>query len=624
MKNLLSKLPKTLLAFGAALFATVAFSMVAMASFGPDRATRVWTPQENGFNHVTFNSYTGVTGVGDERDFLRGVVKGRDSQWTDPIKDVSNNDTVTAKIYIHNDADPLLNDAPGKPGVAKNVRVSIDIPTGLDKTHEVTSSISADNAKPQSIFDTLDVDSINDSLFQLSYVPGSAKLGGTVLSDSIFTTAGLNIGDQNGCFKYLREITFEMKVEKPGYQIQKSARLKGEDSTKWRKVVNAKRGDSIEWRISFQNIGSTRLNNVKVVDDLPSYTEVVPGSVEIVNSAIPNGYKYDSSAIQNNGDMVNVDIADYAPGSNAFLYLETKIKDVDAIRCGTYQITNVAYVTPAGLGTLNDNAKVNIINDQECVEPIVSCDSLNALFFNNKMKLGDTVNLKVGFTAIDVSLDSIVFKVDGKIVQDGSSNEFSYTPTVAGEHTISATLMTSQGPISSEACNTTIKVQETKEPAYTCEEFKLTRNDRKVTVSFVPKGVNGAKFKDALVEYSADGVSKESFTTNKLTNGRVITSHTFNDSDVNVKAVASIRFSVKKDNKVVVKEVTCRGSAVLGEKTENCTIPGKENLPKDSKECKTPELPNTGPGSIGSFAGLFLLVTVAGTTLHRKRTLSRQ
>jgi hypothetical protein len=183
MKNFFKKItqPKTLLAFGAAVAVTAVLGTAAVATFGPDRPTREWTATETGFDYVTFNSFTGVpNGIGDERDFLRGVINedGGSANWSDPVNDVKNQDIVTAKIYIHNNADVDLNDAPGQPGVARDVNVQIDIPSGLKADHEVKSSISASNAQPQVVFDTLDIDSINDSLFQLSYVPGSAKMGG--------------------------------------------------------------------------------------------------------------------------------------------------------------------------------------------------------------------------------------------------------------------------------------------------------------------------------------------------------------------------------------------------------------------------------------------------------------
>jgi uncharacterized repeat protein (TIGR01451 family) len=459
MKNPLRNLRKKLVFVGAIVATSLALGAATIANFGPDRPTKVWTAQENGFNYVTYNSYTGVpNGIGDERDFLRGVVTGRDANWQDPVANVANNDKVTAKVYIHNNADPLLNSAPGNPGIARNVNVKIDIPKGLLADHEVKTTISADNAIPKAVYDTLDISGVNDSLFQLKYVPGSAKLAGQTLPDSIFTT-GLKLEDQKGCFEFIREITFEMQVQKPGYQIQKTARLKGEDSTKWRKEVNAKRGDLIEWRISFQNIGSTQLDDVKVVDDLPSYTDVVPGSVELVNSNYPNGFKYDASAIQNNGDMVNVDIQDYLPGSNAFLYLETKIEDHKDIQCGIHQIANVVYVTPNGLGTLNDNAKVNVINSNQCVETVTSCDSLTVDKLT--IKKGETANFTANATAQgSATINGYIFKVNGNTLQDSASKTFAYKGTSAGAHTVSVTVRFSNGEKTSANCQKTITVEE--------------------------------------------------------------------------------------------------------------------------------------------------------------------
>jgi len=604
MKNILTLLPKKLLALLAVFATTILLSAAAVANFGPNRPTRVWTPQENGFDHVVFNSYTGVpNGIGDERNFLQGVVSGRDANWQDPVSNVNKSDIVTAKIYIHNNADPLLNDAPGAPGVAKNVTVKIDIPTGLKDNQTVKSTISASNASPVSIFDTLDISSVNKSLFQMSYVPGSAKMAGQTLNDSIFTT-GLNIGDQKGCFKYVREITFDMKIEKPGYQIQKTARLKGEDSTKWRKVVNAKPGDSIEWRISFQNTGDTRLNAVKVVDDLPTYTSVVPGSVEVYNANNRNGYKYGPNAIQKNGDQVNIDISDYMPNSNAFVYLESTIDAADAVPCGTFQIANVVYVTPAGLGTLNDNAKINVINGQ-CTKPIVACDTLTG-FFNNgtdgKLDLGQSVKYSVGYHATDVNVTKFTFSVNGNVVQDSASTDYTFAPTASGIYALSVVLQTSQGTITSETCSDTVEVTETTTPVYSCDLFQLTKKDHNIAVSFVPVAKNGAIFKDAQVDYSADGITKQTFNTNKVTDSKVMTDYTFAKEAKNIKAVASVRFNVPENGSTTVKEVTCQGTAVLSSVTP-------------------PEIPNTGPAS--NMLGIFLAVAGFGAFAHRRFTLKR-
>ncbi len=66
---------------------------------------------------------------------------------------------------------------------------------------------------------------------------------------------------------------------------------------------------------------------------------------------------------------------------------------------------------------------------------------------------------------------------------------------------------------------------------------------------------------------------------------------------------------------------------VIDEELEMCTVPGKENLPKDSPDCRTEVkaaktvLPNTGAGSI---AGAFAAVTAAGTVGHSLITRRRK
>ena len=627
----LNRLPKKVLAFGAAFVATAALSAAAMAGFGPDRETRQWTSAENGFEHVTFNSFTGVPGFGDERDFLRGVVTGRDTTWGDPVSDVASTDTITAHIYIHNGADPALNDAPGQPGIAEDVTVSVDIPEGLQDEHEVRSEISSSNALPVTIFDTLDIDSVNDTVFSLDYVPGSVTLimqdGSTQqLSDAIFTEAGVNIGDQHGCFEFVREITFELEVEKPGYEIEKTARIKGEDSSAWRESVNAAVGDTIEWRIDFRNTGEFKLDDVIVVDDLPSYSEVsAPVKLYNANNRPPEGFTYGDNAVQD--DLINIDIDNYTPGSNAVIIVETTIRDdIESIQCGTHRIINVAYATPAGLPTINNNAQVIIQNENPCVEPVAACNTLTALVngtngFTGDVNVGDTLNFEAGFTAVEVTDVNFVFTVDGTVVQESATdNTYNYVVTDSDEHTITASIETAEfGSQTSAECSEVLQANAVLEPVYECADFQLAFNDRTATASLQPVAVNGATFKDAQFTYVADGSTVFTQTTDVISNGRVSSTFTFADNAENVRAEAEVRFDVPVDGEVVVQTVDCSASDTLGVTTEEkCEIPGFEHLPKDSDQCV---IPNTGAGSI---AGIAAVITGLGSFAHRRITLSRQ
>jgi len=140
--EMIKNLPKKFLAIFLIAVIAVAFSAPALASFGPSRPTKAWNPNVSGFDHVTFNSFTGVgNGIGDERDFFRGLQVGRDSAWTDPVKNVDHSSEVEAKIYIHNNADSTLNTQPGAPGVAKNVKVRVALPAGTKQVQQATAYI---------------------------------------------------------------------------------------------------------------------------------------------------------------------------------------------------------------------------------------------------------------------------------------------------------------------------------------------------------------------------------------------------------------------------------------------------------------------------------------------------
>jgi uncharacterized repeat protein (TIGR01451 family) len=374
-KQMFKVLPKKLL-IGLMIVAVIAgISAPVMATFGPDRPTKAWSPTVDGFDHVTFNSFTGVgNGVGDERDFLRGLQVGRDSAWSDPVSGVTQGAEVEAKIYIHNNADASLNDAPGNPGVAKNVNVRVALPQGIAQTQQTTAYISADNAQPGTVTDTLDVTGANNGYLGLNYEAGSAVLhnqDGTTspVSDSLVTT-GTNIGDQKGCFAYVREITFKMKVNMPRYTIQKQVEFAGQTGNDWKESVNAKTGDTLAWLVTFKNAGATPLNHVKVVDEVPAGLTVVPGTVKLTNGNYPNGYVYPDSAIQANGRQVNVDIGNYNPDAAGIAYVTFRTTVTDTPTCGkTDVIVNKAFTTPEGFGAIFDTASANITGAQ-CVTPV--------------------------------------------------------------------------------------------------------------------------------------------------------------------------------------------------------------------------------------------------------------
>lgn len=195
-------------------------STVYAGFFPADRPTYTCVTPDNcpGADHVTFNSFTNNPVVGDERAFLAGSLNAAPVQ--DRIK-VKDGDTIVVRAYVHNNADATKMGGEANT-VAKNVNIKILVPTASQTDTNLVGFISASNASPASINDTMSL--FGDSAFTLEYVKGSAqftrKADGvhqitSTLNDSIVTSAGAPLGDMNGCFAYSGYVTLQVKVHMP-------------------------------------------------------------------------------------------------------------------------------------------------------------------------------------------------------------------------------------------------------------------------------------------------------------------------------------------------------------------------------------------------------------------------
>lgn len=180
------------------------------ADWGPVRTTFTWA---NPASYITFNSITDNPQVGDERKFY-GVADVNSTQYTKAIN-VSDNEEVSLRVYYHNNAASNLN------LVATNSRVRFALPSTASTSTWSTAHISADNATPGDVADT--VDFTGALPFTLSYEPGTAQiwnnvLRGTQLSDSIVTSSGALIGYSQidgripGCSQYSGYVTIKVRV----------------------------------------------------------------------------------------------------------------------------------------------------------------------------------------------------------------------------------------------------------------------------------------------------------------------------------------------------------------------------------------------------------------------------
>lgn len=443
MKSIFSKVSSKLLIAGAVV-ATALGLTAAVSAWGPDRATFT---VKNPAPYVTFNSITDNPNYGDERTFYDVKNASNTSQggFTDKIN-VKDGDTLLLRTYVHNNAADNLNTVPdgngGFKGIAKNAKVRVHLPTASSTALRSNSYISADNANPGTVNDT--VDFVGASNFTLEYVPGSAvsynnaNASGIAVNDSIVTT-GAPIGYESmngvlkGCFQYTNIVTIKVKVKMPTpeYEVSKQVAIPGQP---WAKSVTTEPGKEVSYLVTFKNTGNTTLNNATVRDQLPANMQIVPGSTTITNSNHPNGVAAGTDDVVKNGIV----IGNYAPNSTGYVKFKAKVADQDKLPCGTTKLVNTAFAyTPNGT-PIQDTADVTVTNPKDCTTPKQAAECKVVAV----EKLG---GLKVRATVTPETFNGATFKQATFDFGDGTKQvtdklTYEHTYKQVGNYVVTATL----------------------------------------------------------------------------------------------------------------------------------------------------------------------------------------
>ncbi len=271
---------------------------------------------------------------------------------------------------------------------------------------------------------------------------------------------------------------------------------------------------------------------------------------------------------------------------------------------GTY-IVVATVKSPIGNRTSNECVKVLTVEEEP--EMVVVCESLTAPRLS--LKKGESTTLTVKASATNATITGYVFTVNGQEVQNSTSNKYEFKGDKAGKYDIVATVKSSIGNVSSETCATAVDIIEEIVPIYRCESFTLNKNKVQIGESFTATvrvtAKDGATFKQATFTFGDEASVQDKTIVNTINNGIVTANHIYSKSGDYGPRV-KLAFMVN-DKMVEVEDPACVAQI-------NVT-------PTEVKGVKTTTLPNTGAGSI---AGIFAAVTVAGTALHRRFTLSRQ
>lgn len=370
---------RTKLAIGIVLaLVAVMVPVMAIAGWYPDRPLKKYEgPNTPAFDHVTFNSWTDTPSYGFEPSFFDGKQSNDTGAFKDKIV-VTPGQELTLRTYVHNGAAPGLSDAAHNyVGIARNTKVKIDLPTGIGTKMNAVSQVSASNAQPGSVFDTVDFVSADGKPFKLSYVAGSAfanthSVAHMPLSDNIVSSGALigetaPDGNVPSCFEYAQIVAIKVKVEPVNLQIKK---MVSKTPDNFVEQVDAQKGDKLYFKISFKNGESTRLDDVVLTDKLPGKLAMVPGTMKLYNSNYPNGFALPDNALFTAGGQR---VGDYNPNGNGYVIFQVQVKENDA-----NALVNVACVRSKDIPyDTCDDAKVVTPKPpvQECLPGIPVGDS---------------------------------------------------------------------------------------------------------------------------------------------------------------------------------------------------------------------------------------------------------
>lgn len=141
----------------------------------------------------SFNRLTGTPSYGDERMFLdaRHIANTQSGSYKN-LLEVRPGDHLMLRAYVHNNADPAVNQAADRRGSTVGARVRIPAPVRGSTEYQILAYIIADNAEPRWVADRVILRSSQP--IRVTAVRGSGRLwgntafaqGGVRLPDSLF------------------------------------------------------------------------------------------------------------------------------------------------------------------------------------------------------------------------------------------------------------------------------------------------------------------------------------------------------------------------------------------------------------------------------------------------------
>lgn len=626
-----------------------------------------------------FNSFINTPSYGDERAFTdaRRSDQTASGSFKNVLPDVDKGSKeIVVRMYVHNNANQSTN-ASGK-GVAKNTKIRLALPTATASSLRARGYISADNATPEIVSDTVDFTA--GQAFSVSYEPGSAVMynathpSGAKLSDSIVTTGAL-IGDNAdgklpGCFEHEIVIQVKLKVNTPGLNIEKLVRKAG--TKDWVNSVNVKPGDTVEWLVDVDNTGTSNNTHTTVRDQLPPHLTFNTGSMKWIDTNRPSGDVLpNQTALFTSG---GVDFGTYAPGGGMYVLFSTKINNPDDFSQCVTTIRNTAWAKSSENAEKVDQADV-VVTKENCNPPTKTPGFEISKDVRKKgdsqwqqdvnVKYGDSVEYRINVKNTgETDLKNVVVKdnqptgvqyVAGSLKVNSQANNGDLfgsgvtVPEIKVGGTAEVTFEAKVTAVKPDKCeaakfhniasakpegleqkqdDANVNAEcEQPQPIYECsalEAVALGNRTYRYTVKYVAK--NGASLN--VVRYDF-GDKSNVLTTNKTTvDHKYATPGEYTTTATLIFNVGNTQKEARCSVKVTVPKNPCKYNPSIPEDSDKCVPPRDCTTNPEDKKCQTTPapvtvVPSTGGGMASGVIGSGATVYALYAWVESKRALKR-
>ncbi|MBP7769161.1 DUF11 domain-containing protein [Candidatus Saccharibacteria bacterium] len=555
-----------------ALTIAIAIPSATLATWGPARPTFDYNDPTGRLGSLTgpvFNSMKNTPTYGDEFNFTTAK-KTSDATWSNDLA-VKDGDEVEIRLYIHNNANTSTN-ASGL-GVATGVKAGIDLPEDqYSLKNEPIGFVNADNSTPKGVWDGTVISSADGKKFKLNYVKGSAKLtqrdgSGTAtatLPDQFIGANGTAVGSQPGSATNGKWLGCYEHVGLVKVKVKVTAEPQPEKPNfTIKKYVN---GDDAQNKDTSVKVQAGEEFDYKV--DVTNTGKTELKNVK-VSDKLPNGVEYIAGSLKLDGTKVNND-TDFFSSSKGVI--------IPSIAVGQKAIFTM-------------KAKI-VVNEDKTAEE--ACEPGQKTFYNNIATAdpegtGEGLNPKEDPAVINCTTPKKEPGVEiTKEVSEENvalNQEFTYNVKV-----------TNTGNV--DLVNAIVQ-----DPAPSNIEFIRTEPVAGISFEFSPSKITATIVKLKVGESIDFNVIAK---VTKATEGDIVNTACVNAAEVNPEQPE--------------KEDDCDDAPVRV--VENCLIPGKEDLPKDSEKCKEdvstppkPEVPTETPSTGAGSALITVLSTLTVATM---------